>query len=307
MPALFVSLAGCASIPPSVSELPASAWTIELDDTPFYPQERYQCGPAALTTVLEKSGADVSLGDIVDKVYLPGRQGSLQLELLAATRTEGRLPYVIDGTLEGIWRQLEAGRPVLVLQNLGVAAIPRWHYAVVVGIDVERGDVVLRSGTDRRRVTPLRTFLRTWRRGGYWGMVALAPEELPAAVDRSRYFEAIVAFEQTGRADEAAIAWQTALREWPGDTVALFGLANANLAREEYAAAEAAYRALLERAPGLPAARNNLALALAEQGEYERALEQIALALSTGPEPALQMELRDTEATIRGRMAAAEE
>ncbi len=306
LPALFVVLAGCAPIPQTVSELPVSAPAIELDDTPFYPQERYQCGPAALTTVLAKSGAEVSLEDIVDKVYLPGRQGSLQVELLAAARTEGRLPYVIDGTLEAIWKELAAGRPVLVLQNLGVSAIPRWHYAVVVGIDAERGEIVLRSGTDQRRVTPIRTYLQTWRRGGYWGMVVVAPGELPAAVDRSRYFEAIAALEQTGRTEEAAVAWQTALQQWPGDTVALFGLANAYLAQAEYAAAETAYRDLLEHDGKLNAARNNLALALAEQGEFDAAIEEIGVAISANSDPALEKELRSTEAMIRRRKASGE-
>lgn len=296
---------GCASIPTSVSELPEAARAIELEQTPFYPQERYQCGPAALTTVLAQSGAGVSLQAIVDKVYLPGRQGSLQAELLAATRTEGRLPYVIDGSLAAIWRELRMGRPVLVLQNLGIEAIPRWHYAVVVGIDAGRGKVVLRSGTDRRRVTPSRAFLHTWRRGGYWGMVVLAPGQLPAVPDRSRYFAAIAALEQAGRAAEAAVAWQTALGEWPGDTVALFGLANSRLAQAEYKAAEAAYRDLLEQAPQLLAARNNLALVLAAQEQYDTALEQVGIALSSDPELRLQQELRDTEAMIRRRMAGA--
>jgi tetratricopeptide (TPR) repeat protein len=296
-------LAGCAPIPPIVSDLPVSAAAIELDDTPFYPQERYQCGPAALTTVLTKSGVEVSLDDIVDKVYLPGRQGSLQVELLAAARTEGRLPYVIDGTLEAIWKELAAGRPVLVLQNLGVAGIPRWHYAVVVGIDAERGEIVLRSGTDRRRITRVSTYLQTWRRGGYWGMVALAPDELPAAVDRSRYFAAIAALEQAGRAEEAAIGWQTALREWPGDSVALFGLANARFAMQDFDVAVTAYRELLELDPGLSAARNNLALALLERGEYGAAMAEIEFALSGDPDPALEQELRDTEASIRRRRA----
>lgn len=307
MPALFVMLTGCASIPPSVSGLPVAGRAIELEDTPFYPQERFQCGPAALTTVLAQSGAAVSLEHIVGKVYLPGREGSLRAELLAATRTEGRLPYVIDGSLAAIWRELEMGRPVLVLQNLGVKVIPRWHFAVVVGVDAERGEVVLRSGTDRRRVTPSRAFLHTWRRSGYWGMVALAPYELPAAVDRSRYFEAIAALEQAGRADEAAVAWQRALLEWSGDHVALFGLANAHLARHEYAMAEAAYRDLLERAPDVPAVSNNLALALTAQGKHGAALEVIEFALSTDPDPALQREFRDTEATVRRRMADAED
>lgn len=306
LPALLVLVAGCAPIPPSVSELPARGGSVELEDTPFYPQERYQCGPAALTTLLAKSGVSVSLEDIVDKVYLPGRQGSLQFELLAATRTEGRLPYVIDGTLAAAWSELGAGRPVLVLQNLGVAAIPSWHYAVVVGIDAERAEVVLRSGTDKRRVTPINTFLRTWRRGDYWGMVALAPDELPVTPDRSRYFEAIAALEQAGRAEEAAIAWRTALQAWPGDTVAMFGHANALFATRDYRAAEAAYRELLERDSGAVAARNNLALVLAEQGRYDAALQEIGVALSEAGNGDLEQELRDTEATIRRRKAGAD-
>ncbi|HSM32441.1 MAG TPA: PA2778 family cysteine peptidase, partial [Woeseiaceae bacterium] len=240
-------------------------------------------------------------------VYLPGRQGSLQVELLAATRTEGRLPYVIDGTLEAVWKELQAGRPVLVLQNLGVAAIPRWHYAVVVGIDTRQGDVILRSGTDKRRVTRIGTFLRTWQRGGYWAMVALVPDELPAVVDRSRYFDAIAALEQAGRFETAAVAWQAALRKWPGDPVALFGLANTHLARQQYAAAEAAYRDLLERQPGLPAARNNLALALAGQEKYDAALREISVALSGNDDEAVERELSDTKATIRRRMTGAED
>jgi tetratricopeptide (TPR) repeat protein len=307
LPALFVLLTGCAGIPPSVSALPESARAIELEDTPFYAQERYQCGPAALATVLEQSGAAVSLDEIVAKVYLPGRQGSLQFELLAAARTEGRLPYVIDTSLSALWRQLQAGRPVLVLQNLGVAAIPRWHYAVVVGIDGERGEIILRSGTDRRRVTPIGTYLQTWRRSGYWGMVVLTPGELPADVERIRYFESVAALEQAGRSDAAAVAWEAALRHWPGDTVAMFGLANTHLTRRDYPAAEAAYRALIERDGSQVAARNNLALALAEQGQYDAALAEIDTALSGNEDPAVAEELRDTAATIRHRKAGSEQ
>jgi tetratricopeptide (TPR) repeat protein len=190
-----------------------------------------------------------------------------------------------------------------VLQNLGVAAIPSWHYAVVVGIDADRGEIILRSGTDRRRATATRPFLHTWRRGDYWGMVVLAPDELPAAADRSRYFAAIAALEEAGRATEAAVAWQTALGKWPGDTVALFGLGNSRLASREYRAAEQAYRDLLRRDPTVTAARNNLALALAEQGRYDDAMQEIGIALAKNRDAALEGELRNTEATIRRRSA----
>ena len=303
LPALLLLLSGCASIPEAVRELPAG-FVLELDEAPFYSQERYQCGPAALTTVLTMSGAVVALDDIVDKVYLPERKGSLQVELLAATRTEGRLPYVIDGTLSAIRKELEAGRPVVVLQNLGVAAIPRWHYAVVVGINADRSEVILRSGTDRRRITSVRTFLHTWRRGEYWAMVVLRPDELPAAVNRERYFSAIAALEQTGRLDEAALAWRTAEDRWPENPVALFGLGNTEGALGKFAVAEKIYRALLEQDGSLLVARNNFALVLAEQGEFEAAIDEIGTALEMNDDPALESELRDTERTILGMRAA---
>jgi len=303
LPALLLLLSGCASIPEAVRELPAGA-ALELDDAPFYPQERYQCGPAALMTALTQSGADVALDNIVEKVYLPGKKGSLQVEMLAATRTEGRLPYVIDGTLSAIRNELESGRPVVVLQNLGVAAIPRWHYAVVVGIDADRGEVILRSGTDRRRITSTRTFLYTWRRGDYWAMVVLRPDELPATVNRERYYAAIAALEQTGRLEAAALAWRTAENRWPGDPVVLFGLGNVESALRNFAAAETIYLALLKLDGSLLVVRNNLALVLAEQGQFAAAINEIGTALERNDDPALEAELRDTERMILAMRAA---
>ena len=303
LPALLLLLSGCASLPEAVRELDANAGKVELEDAPFYPQQRYQCGPAALTTVLTMSGASVSLPAIVDKVYLPEKFGSLQVELMAATRTSGRLPYVIDGTLSSVWNELAAGRAVLVLQNLGVATIPRWHYAVVVGIDPQHGEVILRSGTDRRRITATKTFLRTWRRGDYWAIVVLRPDEMPANVDQGSYFEAIAALEQAGQLDEAAVAWQTALRVWPGSSAVLFGLGNVRFASGQFAEAEEFYRRLLARDDRLLVARNNLALALAQQQEFDAALAEISIALAQNSDAGLLSELEHTLETIRNMQA----
>ena len=301
--AFLMCLSGCATVPDAVRKLPREHVQVELTSTPFYAQERYQCGPAALTTLLEASGASVSLDNMVSQVYLPGREGSLQLELIAATRTSNRLPYLIDKSLAGIVGELEDGRAVLVLQNLGTSVIPRWHYAVVVGIDTSRDIVVLRSGTERRRETPIDLFLRTWSRGDYWAFVALRPDELPANVDRQRYFSAIVGLEQTGMASAAAGAWETALRRWPDDTTALFGLGNARLQLGDYPGAQQSYEKLIRIDPQLTIAHNNLALALARQEHFDAALSQIGHALQMNANDALEPVLRETRAEI---MAMAE-
>jgi hypothetical protein len=269
------SLGGCATIPDRVSQLGDSQSSVEIDSTPFFPQERYQCGPAALTTVLTYSGVETSLAAITDLTYIPDRKGSLQTELLATARSVDRIPYVIDGTMSALAAELEAGRPVLVLQNLGVSWYPRWHYAVVVGIDVESGLVLLRSGTERRRATRSMVFLRTWQRSGYWAFVALVPGELPADPQRDRYFSAVADLEAGGHLQAANRAWTAAMENWPQEPVAMFGQANTTFGLGQYERAEQTYRALLASHPDMHAARNNLAYVLAEQGKLSEALDEI--------------------------------
>ena len=57
---------------------------VELTATPFYPQETHQCGPAALATALASAGLPLGPDVLTAQVYVPGREGSLQPEMLAA-------------------------------------------------------------------------------------------------------------------------------------------------------------------------------------------------------------------------------
>ncbi|HKK22781.1 MAG TPA: hypothetical protein VJ947_03765, partial [Pseudohaliea sp.] len=69
LPFVLLFLAGCASVGVPVASLAPAA--VELDATPFFPQQRYQCGPAALATVLSASGVPVEPAALVDEVYIP--------------------------------------------------------------------------------------------------------------------------------------------------------------------------------------------------------------------------------------------
>jgi tetratricopeptide (TPR) repeat protein len=302
--ALFVFwiLTGCAAIPSSMSNYGPAASPLELVDTPFYSQQQFQCGPAALMTLLTASGIDTTLDAVAAQVFLPARQGSLQSEILAASRAAERVPYVLAPGLASITGELEAGRPVLVLQNLGVSWAPRWHYAVVIGADADRDQIILRSGTDERRVMRTSVFLRTWRRSDFWAMTTLKPGELPANPDRSRYIEAVAGLEQTGHSRSARDAWQAGLSQWPDDTILLFGLANAQYALGNFSEAESVYVAMLRKDDALLIARNNLAMTLAAQGRNSEALEQIDTALNLAVGSPLMEELLDTQAIILGTL-----
>ena len=94
----LLMLGGCASTPQSrqiQTGWPGSLpLVVELEDTPFYPQTQYQCGPAALATVLQYYGVDTTPDELSGQVYIPERKGSLQIEMIAAARQQGMLPYL---------------------------------------------------------------------------------------------------------------------------------------------------------------------------------------------------------------------
>lgn len=277
-------LAGFAGAPDAVSGAPAQIalpHRVSLDATPFFAQEDYQCGPAALAMVLQAAGTPVTPEVLVPEVYLPARQGSLQAEMLAATRRHGLLAYVLTPSLADLLTQIASGQPVVVLQNLSLPVWPRWHYAVAVGYDLGRAEIILRSGTWRELRMTLATFEHTWARSGYWALLALPPGRVPARVDQARYLEASAALERVQPA-QARRAYAAALARWPGNALALLGEGNAAYALHDLGGAEQAYRQATRRHPDLADAWNNLAQVLHELGRPVEAREAGRTAVGLG-------------------------
>jgi hypothetical protein len=260
---------------------------VELTDVPFYPQEAHQCGPAALATVLNMGGSRVTPQDLTPEVYLPGREGSLQVEMLAATRRNGLLAYELSPKLDDLLREVAAGSPVVVLQNLGLSWYPVWHYAVVVGYDLDREEIILRSGRERRQLMFLTTFEHTWKRSGYWAMLAMPPNKVPQTVDEAKFVAAAMALENSGQPGIAEIAYESALKLWPLNLAARIGLGNTAYIQDDLPHAEQAYRQATLDHPDSAIAFNNLAQSLADQHRYPEALQSARHAVSLGgPEQA---------------------
>ncbi len=283
--ALAVALTGCAASPPLVEGLPTSAPPrVELASTPFFPQEEYQCGPAALATLLVASGIAVTPETLAPEVFIPGRRGSLQLELIGAARRHGRLPYVLAKTADEMIAELESGRPVLVLQNLGVTQLPIWHYAVLIGYDAERNVALLRSGEDERIEMRWQRFAGTWHRGGRFAMTTLPPGKIPPHADPARFIEAAAGLESAGQRHAAAEAYDAAIARWPDQPHAWLGRGNVAYADGDRQGAADAYLRAIMLAPDDAAARNNLAELLLEAGCLDESRKQIerAAALAEG-------------------------
>jgi len=280
-------LSGCASLFPQTRELARDGLPqglpekIELAQTAFFPQLEYQCGPAALATVLVSAGVKTTPEELVPQVYIPERKGSLQVEMLAAARRHGMVSYALAPRFEDLLREIAAGTPVIVLQNLGVFTAG-WHYAVAVGYDYQLGTLVLRSGTLERDVLPFAAHEAVWMRSGYWAMVAVPPDRIPATAEEKSWLSAIAALERAGDARGARIAYRTFLGRWPENVSAHVGLANTHHALGELKDAEAVLRDAVRRDPESVVALNNLAQTLSDLGRNEEALPVIERASAAG-------------------------
>lgn len=303
---LVLLLAGCAGAPQSDalrSAAPADLpLRVELDDVPFFPQERYQCGPAALAMVLTHAGHPVQPEALTPRVYLPEREGSVPLEMVAAARQSGMLVYPLAPQLSDLLREVAAGHPVLVLQNLAFDWSPQWHYAVLIGFDLPAATVVLRSGTTRRWVTPLATFERTWARAARRAWVILPAGGMPATARPLAYLSAAADLEQVGQREAALAAWQAAIRAWPDEPRAWLTWGNALYDQGDVAGASEAFRRAVKLNPRDPAAWNNLAYALLADACPVQAVRAIDCALRLAPtDPNLRDSRREIGAGAMGR------
>jgi tetratricopeptide (TPR) repeat protein len=276
-------LAGCAAPQTRalLEEQHALPPRIELAKVPFFPQEDYQCGPASLAEALSFSGVAATPESLLAQVYIPDRQGSLQAEMLAATRRHGRLAYRVGPTLDELLKEVAAGTPVLVLQNLAFGFAPVWHYAVVIGYDLAREEVVLRSGVTERLAMTLSNFERVWARSGYWAMAALPPGRLPASPDANTYAQSAAALERVD-ARAARAAYDAGLARWPDNLLLAVGAGNTAYAARDYTAAARAYRRATEAHPDSGDAWNNLAQALLDLGRREDARAAAQRAVDIG-------------------------
>ena len=297
--ALTCIVCGCAHVARPGFPATTSAG-VELTQTPFFPQQLHECGPAALATALGASGVDVAPADLVPQTYLPGRKGSLQLELIAAARRHHRIAYVLAPEPAVLIAELDAGHPVVVLQDLGVGPLHVWHYAVVIGYRADEQQIVLRSGTSERLVMAYDDFLRSWRGGGYWGLVVLDSET--AAGDGRR--NDLCRVHRTARGARRYRNRARRLRDCAHALArqrrcAVRPRQHRTQTRSPSAAAEQTYRRLLELSPDNAIVLNNLAEVLLDRGCAAAALAYADAALERVPAGS------DVEAAVRDTRAQA--
>lgn len=273
--ALAFVLSGCVSLPQSdalKTAAPASLPRQVALEVPFFGERDNYCGPSSLAMVLGHAGVEAAVPDLAEQVFLPGREGSVQVEMLAAPRAYALVGIELAPRLEDVLRELAAGTPVLMLVNLGFKAAPAWHYWVATGYDLDAGELRVHSAPHRDQRLRFDRVEYLWRGSGHWSMVAVPPGRVPASVDAASHSAALSAFERVAPPSDATAAWRAHLARWPGHGLGWFALGNRVHAEGDLAAAERSFRAAVDLDRTFSPALNNLALTLASQGRLDEAI-----------------------------------
>lgn len=229
----------------------------EIKQVTFIDQTAGYCGPAALTMAMRWAGQKVTLDEVALQVYTPGMQGSLQSDLISASRRQGLMAVSISN-LSSLLTEVAAGHPVIIFENLGLSWAPQWHYALVLGYDLKKQEIIMHSGHSAFYHWDLKKFERSWMLGDYWGLVVLPPGELAVSADELANVTAAVGLEQAAKYKEAEKSYRQILEKWPTSLVALIGLANLAYKKGHRNEAGTLLRRAVKNHPESTAAQHNL-------------------------------------------------
>lgn len=302
---LLLMLGGCATLPPTVlseKQVVALPRQVELPDVPFFAQKDYQCGPAALAMVMNHAGVAITPDVLKPEIYLPQRQGVPQVEMLGAVRRHGLVAYQMSPVLGEVLEEVARGTPVLVMQNLTTDWYPVWHYAVLIGYDLNSREVILRSGREMKQRMTLVAFENTWARSAHWAIIAIPPQKVPFTAQETRYLDAVNAFGKTGQIPASRTAYLAAKQRWPDSLGVSIALGNVAYMMRRMDEAEAEFRSAVASHPDSVAALNNLAQTLSDMGQDEEALQCVQRAEKLGGP--LHDIVLSTQAGIEKKLAA---
>lgn len=196
-------------------------------------QSANYCGPATLAMALQARGVVVPAERLGAQMVTPGKGGTLQEDMLGASRRHGMLAVKIND-IASLLGEIAAGNPVIVFQNLGLSWYPRWHYALAVGYDLQRKEIILHSGKNAFSTSDLEWFERSWALGSYWALVIIDPVKLPATAGELAIAAGAAGLERVGKWREAETVYQNVLAKWPTSQAALIGMGNIRYAQNDF-------------------------------------------------------------------------
>ncbi len=140
-----------------------------IEGIPFFKQDAHQCGPAAMASVLNYRGIDVSPEEIIKAIYSKGALGTLDFDMVLYAERRGLKADKYRGTLENLQQNIDLSNPLIALVDYGFLNYRRDHFMVVLGYD--ENHIYVNSGTEPFVAVSNDEFIRIWKRTNFWTLL----------------------------------------------------------------------------------------------------------------------------------------
>lgn len=149
--------------------------TVLLSGVPFYRQEDFQCGPAALATVVNywrarsASGNSVTPESIAQEIYSPTAKGVLGMDLELYAKRHRFSSNQYSGSISDLRKLIDQGIPPIIMVDYGFLSIQVNHFIVVTGYTAN--GVLANTGREENQSIGERRLESIWKKTGYWTLV----------------------------------------------------------------------------------------------------------------------------------------
>ncbi|MBI3317537.1 MAG: tetratricopeptide repeat protein [Candidatus Omnitrophica bacterium] len=299
----LVLLSGCASLPAYRMEPPALANSGEfhyIENVPPVAQGAYQCGPAALESVIRRWGREADAVEIGRLLYRRGARGILNFTLAQHARDRGFWTEIREGTPGELRSWIQREIPPIAMLHVGPFWSPTYHFLVVRGFNDREQIFYANTGHPETRAIRYPHFLKRWRQAGCWTLVISPPERVDWELTGDQAADLGLLLERSGRLGLAERWYRKGLEKSPESASVRFNLANVYSRTNRRREAKGIYRALLEEKPGWAPPGNNLAWLHLEERNPKEAVRVIETAFGQGAERGY--EILDTLGTAYCRL-----
>jgi len=134
---------------------------------PFYPQDKFMCGPSALTSILNYYSFGYALDEVERNIFVEKLQGTLMMDMLIYAKLKGFKAKAYMSGMTDLKDKLRQKKPLILFLNLGSKKKPRGHYIVAIGYDDDTGTVIAHSGLTQARIFSFDALSTAWEKTGY--------------------------------------------------------------------------------------------------------------------------------------------
>jgi ABC-type bacteriocin/lantibiotic exporter with double-glycine peptidase domain len=154
----------CSKETINTDNLSSSSSAKIIKNVPFVRQKDKFCGPAAMASVMNFYGQNISQDEISEEVYSPELKGALISVMENFAREMGYNASTINGDENTLISLVDEGIPSIILVDLGIWVVSVPHYYVVYGYNKSKETFIINTGFTSNKEINFKDLDKEWEK-----------------------------------------------------------------------------------------------------------------------------------------------